>query len=177
MPHDFPSSHHNHDTYEHYKTNFTRPRSSRDGYLAAVEQAILGFSVGNRVFEKIQTKTFQMSDYHQLLTSIFHQVFFSSTSFAIAGGMLNSANLKARDYLLHHAEEEKDHWIWILQDLESTNYQGQDPRAGFPNPAAQAYLAYGVFLAITNPLGRLAMANVLEGISARYGLSTGKSVL
>lgn len=169
--------HHDEQQYLAYKIKFPRPQSSREEYINTVEQAISDFSKENRVFEKIQTKSFLISDYHRLLTSIFHQVFYSSTSFAIAGGMLTQTNLRARDYLFHHAEEEKDHWIWILQDLESTGYKGEDPRAGFPNHAAQAYLSYGVYLSVMNPLGRLAMANVLEGISARYGLNTGKSVM
>lgn len=166
-----------HEEYSEYKTNFPRPQSSPEGYMAAVEGAIADFSKDNQVFTKISQKNFTITDYHRLLTSIFHQVFYSSTSFAIAGGMLAQSNLIARDYLFHHAEEEKDHWIWILQDLESTGYKGEDPRCGFPNPAAQAYLSYGVFLSMMKPLGRLAMANVLEGISARYGLSTGKNVV
>jgi hypothetical protein len=82
-----------------------------------------------------------------------------------------------RTYLFHHAEEEKNHWVWILEDLESTGYKGKDPRGDFPNWAAQAYLSYGVYLSFFNPLARLAMANVLEGISGQFGLKYGAKAL
>ena len=88
----------------------------------------------------------------------------------------NSSSTISR-YLLHHADEEMDHWQWILEDLKSTGYKGRDPREEHPTWAAQSYLSYGVYLSFFNPTGRLAMAQVLEGISAQFGLNYGAKAL
>ncbi len=150
-----------------------RPKSSFKGYKQDVATAIESFTRENKIISALEKGSFNIEGYHGLLKTIFHQVYFSSTSFGLAGSLLSAASVSARSYLLHHAEEEKDHWIWILEDLQSTGYAGIDPRASFPNSAAQAYLSYGVFLSLFNPLGRLAMANVLEGISGKFGVMYG----
>lgn len=154
-------------------STFPIATSTFDNYLKTVDQNIQSFAQGNLVIDKINNGTFQIVDYHRLLLSLFHQVCHSSTSFAIAGAMSSNISPAIKDYLLHHAEEEKSHWAWILEDLESTGYNGPDPRSTFPNWAAQSYLSYGVYLSFFDPVGRLAMANCLEGISGRYGIEMG----
>ena len=74
----------------------------------------------------------------------------------------------ARDYLLHHADEEKSHWQWVINDLKRIGYKGGDPRNNLPNPACQTYIAYNVFTAVKDPLSRLAIAFVLETIGATF---------
>lgn len=154
-----------------------RPKSSFESFLKTQESAVKDFLKDNRVIEKIEANAFSIDSYHSLLRSIFHQVYFSSTSFGLAGAMSSLVSPPVRTYLLHHAEEEMNHWTWILQDLKSTGFKGVDPRSEHTNWAAQAYLSYGVYLALFNPLGRLAMAQVLEGISGTFGTSYGMKAL
>jgi hypothetical protein len=146
-----------------------RPKSTLTNYSKTQEQAVTDFTQDNQVIMLLETGKFILKNYHALLKAIFHQVYFSSTSFAMAGAMSAHASVAARQYLLHHAEEEMNHWQWILEDLKSTGYKGADPREEHPNWAAQAYLSYGVYLSMFKPIGRLAMAQVLEGISAKFG--------
>lgn len=146
-----------------------RPVSDFQGYAKAAEQAAQDFLKGNKVIDLIDGGKFTMRHYHNLLRAIFHQVYFSSTSFGIAGAMSAYFSVPIRTYLLHHAEEEMNHWIWILEDLEGTGYKGPDPRSELPNWAAQAYMSYGLYLSMFQPAGRLAMASVLEGVSGKFG--------
>lgn len=95
----------------------------------------------------------------------------------MAGAMSSLTSPAVRTYLMHHAEEEMMHWQWIIDDLNSTGFKGPDPRTQHPNWSAQAYLSYGVYLALFNPVGRLAMAQVLEGISGGFGTTYGMKAL
>lgn len=158
-------------------TNFPRQTSDHGRYLSALERSVAEFGRANSVFDLVNSGKVQMKDYHNLLISIFHQVYFSSTTFAMAGAMCSLIDVGARGYLLHHAEEEKDHWGWILEDLAATGYKGQDPRGMHAHWSSQAYLSYGVYLSMFMPLGRLAMAHSLEGISGHYGLEFGQKFL
>lgn len=152
---------------------WVRPKSSFENYQKCQADAVTSFLKGNKVIDAIEKNQFSINSYHQLLKSIFHQVYFSSTSFALAGAMASLTSPPVRTYLLHHAEEEMNHWTWILGDLQSTGYKGADPRSEHPNWASQAYLSYGVYLSMFNPIGRLAMAQVLEGISGTFGSNYG----
>lgn len=154
-----------------------RPQSSFQSYQKTVESSIEAFVSENLLVELLEKKQARLEHYHRLLIGIFHQVYYSSTSFALAGAMCTRLDIRARQYLLHHAEEEQDHWQWILNDLKNTGYTGPDPRGTFPNWAAQSYLSYGIYLASFQPLGRLAMAHTLEGISGKFGLKLGAQML
>lgn len=156
---------------------WNRPKSSLQGYQKVQSEAVQDFLKGNKIIELLETNSFSAKHYHCLLTSIFHQVYFSSTSFAIAGAMASNTSVNVRTYLMHHAEEEMNHWQWIIEDLQSTGFQGADPRSEHPTWAAQGYLSYGVYLSMFNPIGRLAMAQVLEGISGSFGTSYGMKAL
>jgi hypothetical protein len=83
----------------------------------------------------------------------------------------------AKEYLLRHAEEERPHWRWVLNDLRSTGYEGPDPRAGPPHLTCQAYIGLNDHLASHVPFARLGTAAVLEGIGARYGGKYGRRLI
>ena len=136
-------------------------------FKAVVNEAIEHFA-GNKLFALLREKNIKYMIYHKYLKMVFHQVYHSSSSFALAGANCPTTQAKIRDYLIHHADEEKNHWEWVLEDLESTGYQGPDPRGEFPPVACQSYLAYNYFLAIKSPIARLGAAATLEGIGAKY---------
>lgn len=163
------------DNYTYEKWN--RPKSNFANYKKTQEAAVKEFLKGNKLIDLLESGDLTMANYHSLLKTIFHQVYFSSTSFAISGGMLANTSVAGRGYLLHHAEEEMDHWQWILEDLASTGYKGNDPRNEFAAWPAQAYLSFGVYISMFKPIGRLAMAQVLEGISGEFGLKYGAKAL
>lgn len=160
-----------------YVRAFEIKNSTFSEFEATAKQAISNFIVDNKIISAIETGQVDIKMYHKLLTGIFHQVFNSSGSFALAGSMCNTSQIAEREYLFHHAEEEMTHWQWILSDLKTTGYNGSDPRDVFPSASTTAYLSYAYYLALKFPIGRLAMALVLEGISGTFGLKYGAQVM
>jgi len=162
---------------DHYEKIFSRhlnfPKGDKKTFITAQERAVSEFK-NNLIFKKLDQKTATMNDYHSMLLMIFHQAYNSAASFALAASNCGPKLFKARDYLIKHSGEEKDHWLWIISDLEKSGYKGADPREIFPTQESQAYLSFGYFLALTFPLGRLAMASVLEGVGGTYGKSYGQ---
>jgi heme oxygenase len=83
----------------------------------------------------------------------------------------------AKEYLLQHAEEERVHWRWVLNDLAATGYMGSNPRAHPPHASCQAFLGLLYYISEEAPVARLAIAAVLEGIGARHGGTYGRKLL
>lgn len=140
----------------------------KNQFKLAVEAAVKRFPENNMA-KLVDEQSFTMTHYHDILRMIFHQTFRGPSTFALASAYINPAYHNIREYLIHHAEEEKTHWQWVIGDLKNTGYQGIDPREEFPRPACEAYIAFNYYTATTFPLGRLAIAIVLESIGATYG--------
>lgn len=140
---------------------------SRVAFESAVAQAIEAFPA-NSLARRIEAAEFGFPEYHRLLNTIFHQTFRAPQSFALAGAMMPSHHLTARNYLIRHAAEEHTHWEWALNDLEKTGYAGPDPREEVPSPACAAYIGFNYFIALQHPIARLSIAAVLEGLGAAY---------
>jgi hypothetical protein len=160
--------------YTYYEENIARPRSSEKEFIEVSENCFQSF-LNNNFIKKVNEKSLSLIDYHKLLTNLFYQVYYSSSSFSIAAGRCSWEEKIMRDYLIKHAEEEKTHWCWILDDLKSTGCV-HDPRSSFPDYKAVSYYSYAHFLANKNPLLRLAMAYFLEGLSAKHGRQIGMEV-
>jgi hypothetical protein len=142
--------------------------TAKNRFAQAVENAIEAFP-HNRLCQRVDAGSLEMKHYHAILLTIFHQTYKSPYTFARAAVNCSWRHEAAKDYLLHHAEEERTHWRWVLEDLAATAYDGPSPRDGFPHPTCQAYLGLNYFVADEMPIGRLAIAAVLEGIGARCG--------
>ena len=127
----------------------------------------------NKLVSNLEDGNFSLENYHQLLLTLFHQVYYSSSSFGLAGTMMDSKQFKVREYLMEHAEEEKEHWTWIINDLRESGYTGADPRSTFPSKPTQAYIAFAMFIAHKHPVSRLAMGFVLEDLSGKFGVKYG----
>lgn len=137
-------------------------------FSQAVEEAIEAFP-RNRLCQRVDDGSLEMKHYHAILTTIFHQTYSGPYTFARAAVNCSWRHEAAKDYLLRHADEERTHWRWVLDDLAATEYGGPSPRHGFPHPTCQAYLGLNYFVAEEMPVARLAIAAVLEGIGACYG--------
>jgi len=132
------------------------------------------FTQKNKIIDLIDENALEMEHFHRLLNTLFHQVYNGSSSFALGGAMCDSRLFKIREYFFHHAEEEQDHWKWIIQNLRDTSFTGPDPRQKFPSFPTQAYISFAMFLASKQPVARLAMAYVLEGLSGNLGVQYGQ---
>lgn len=127
----------------------------------------------NRMFQRLDSGAMTKADYHSLLLMIFPQTFEVPGTFALAGVNCSARFQQVKEYLFHHADEEKTHWQWVIDDLKNTGYTGEDPRQLFPRPACQSYISFNYYTALKMPVARLAIATVLEGIGAQYGREYG----
>ena len=152
------------------------PESNFKKFAKRATQCVEDFTTNNAAIKLIDNNEFEMEHLHNLLNSLFHQVYNGSASFALAGSMCDSRFFKIREYLFHHAEEEQDHWKWIIQNLRDTGFEGADPRETFPSFQTQAYVSFAMYLAHKQPVARLAMAFVLEGLSGALGIDYGAKV-
>lgn len=148
--------------------------SNKNLLVSIVETKINQFA-DNRMCKKIDQGELEIEDYHQILCMIFHQVRESSSTFALSGVNCPPRLQTAKDYLFHHAEEEKSHWRWVINDLKQTGY-GADIEGSHPLPACQNYVAFNYYTALKMPIARLAIAAVLEGIGAKYGAHYAREV-
>lgn len=131
-------------------------------------RALIAQGATNPMARRIDEGPVTMRDYHSVLYTLFHQVSSSSGTFALAASQLDQDHWEAKTYLLHHADEEKTHWQWILSDLRETGFAGVMPDQALPSVACEAYIAYNYYVAQRRPLCRLAIAAVLEGLGATY---------
>src|SRR5438552_247817 len=86
----------------------------------AVASASLSFEK-TLLCDDLNSGRFTLSHYHELLRMIFHQTFHGPYTFALAAAHCPPNFPEVRSYLISHAEEEKTHWTWVLNDLKNTN--------------------------------------------------------
>lgn len=145
-------------------------------FLTAVDDQVAKFTEA-RLLQRLERSDVQMRHYHLLLTTLFHQTRSSPYTFARAAVNCSWHHAAAKEYLLKHAEEERTHWQWILDDLKATGYLGPDPRNTMPHPTCQAYVGLNYFVSEEFPVARLAIAAVLEGIGSQHGGNYGRKLL
>ena len=149
---------------------------NRKTFRDAVAHAVGAFP-DNATCRRLDAGELQVADYHRLLLTLFQQTFEGPGTFALAGFHCDTRFERARQYLVHHAEEEHEHWRWVIDDLRSSGYTGPDPRETWPCPETQAYVAFNVYTATRHPLARLGIAAVLEGIGGRWGTPYGRKLV
>ena len=161
-------------TYEEVEnTTLKYPQSNFEQFKNAADAGLKLFVEQNQIIALVNEGKAGIPHYHNLLNTLFHQVYMGSTSFALAGTNIDSRYFKIREYLFAHAEEEQHHWKWIIQNLRDTGYTGPDPREEFPTLPTQSYLAFAMYLAVKQPIARLAMAYMLESLSGELGIHYG----
>lgn len=149
--------------------------SSRDEFIKSLNESVEAFS-NNKLLIKLREKSFSITDYHNYLLCILHQTLNGPLTFAQAGANCTFKHVEIRQYLMKHAEEEMNHWKWVVEDLKNTNYPGKDPLQQFPPLECQAYVAFNFFVAQRFPLARLGIAAMLESIGAKYGKQSAMSI-
>lgn len=162
-------------TYEEVENQSLKfPESNFQKFSETCRAISEDFIKGNEIMKLIDEEELTIEHFHSLLLTIFHQVYVAgSTTLALAGVMTDGRYFKIREYLFHHAEEEQDHWKWIIQNLRDTGYKGPDPRETFPSYPAQAYQSFCMTFSLKHPIESLAICYVLESISSQLGVKYG----
>lgn len=127
--------------------------------------------------QRVSVGQVTLAHYHAILETVFHQTQAGPYSFAKAAVNCSWQHGHAKEYLLRHAEEERMHWRWVLDDLRNTGYCGASPTTQFPHASCEAFISYQSRIAEQMPVGRLAVAAVLEGIGAAFGSTRTRRLL
>lgn len=64
------------------------PESNFEQFSRTARKCVTEFTKGNRFFELIEQNELELPHLHQLLNTLFHQVYNGSASFAMAGTVL-----------------------------------------------------------------------------------------
>ncbi len=147
-----------------------------DEFRTAVQSAIDQFPRA-RLLQRVDEGRVSLNHYHAILETVFHQTYSGPYTFARAGVNCSWQHEVAKEYLIRHAEEERTHWRWVLNDLAATGFSGSSPRDRPPHPSTQAFIGLQYYMAQEFPIGRLAIASVLEGIGAHLGGPYGAKML
>ena len=150
--------------------------SEATAFWREVDSQIHAFPTA-RLVRRVDAGNVAMAHYHAILTTLFHQTQSGPYTFAKAAVNCGWQQPTAKEYLLRHAEEERTHWRWVLDDLRNTGYVGACPTTTLPHPSCEAFISYQSRIAELMPVGRLAMAAVLEGIGAAFGSTRGRQLL
>jgi len=156
--------------------NSSPEQVERARFLKIVEKYVSTFTE-TKVIKKIFENKLTIDDYHRMLLNIFHQSRRGPLTFALAGTRVDLKHWGIQSYLLHHAEEEKSHWEWTINDLTKTNYSGEHPEKLYPTPATSAYVAFNYHIALNMPLARLGIALLLENLGANYGRRVAETLM
>lgn len=139
--------------------------ASRDDFPAQIDREVLAMEQ-TAALRAIRDGRFGKADYQRVLCRLFHQVYSSAGTFSLAAAHCSARYQSIREYLIQHAEEEKAHWRWILDDLEAMNYQGPRPDKTLPSAATLSYVAFNHYIAVHRPIARLGIAAMLEKLGA-----------
>jgi len=142
----------------------------------AVAAAVASFPTA-RLLQRVEVGAVEMHHYHAILATLFHQTYVGPYTFARAAVNCNWRHEAAKEYLLRHAEEERTHWRWVLDDLKATGFEGPDLRNEPPHYTTQAFIGLHYYMAEQVPIARLAIAAVLEGIGATHGAAYGSQLI
>lgn len=136
-----------------------------------VETAVRNFSE-NALLSLLNEQKPKLDHYHQILLSLAPQVYNSSSTFSLAAVRTPPQFEKIRLYLMAHADEEKTHYTWVINDLKNTGYSGPHPLKKMPTLSCLNYISLNWYVAEQYPLARLGIAAVLESIGASLGKGT-----
>lgn len=143
---------------------------NREDLQRLVGQCMARFAENN-ICRSIESGAFTLNNYSNVLRMLFHQVYNSSNSFALAAAGLPPARNLARDYLIKHAEEEKLHWKWIVEDLQGITGKPEGIFGEFAPTPCQAYISFNFYIASRAPIARLGIAAMLESLGATFSKS------
>lgn len=135
---------------------------------AELAQRVADVFTGGELMQRLRAGQLGVELYRTYLRAMFHFVESSSATLARAAACVDSSVL--REYLWHHAVEERGHERQIADDLRAL---GDDPDAlagSLPVPICQAYVSYfrtaGEY---AHPAERLGAVLAIESLGKRLG--------
>jgi pyrroloquinoline quinone (PQQ) biosynthesis protein C len=104
----------------------------------------------------------------RLLVETYHYIRHSVPLMELAGSKCIESRPAMAGYFVHHIEEEKDHDIWLLEDLSTLGLNPEEVKASLPlRPTLGMVSSQYYLIERVNPMGLLGYMYILEGLTPR----------
>lgn len=104
----------------------------------------------------------------RLLVETYHYIRHSVPLMEFAGAKCMESRPGMAHYFKHHIEEEKDHDIWLLEDLATLGLNPEEVQASLPlRPTLGMVSSQYYLIEHVNPMGLLGYMYILEGLTPR----------
>ncbi len=118
-----------------------------------------------------------LESYVAFLTEAYHHVKHTVPLLMACGSRVPHEPRWIREALAEYVEEEKNHEMWILNDIEACGVDPKKVRFGQPGHATEMMVAYAYYtIDRVNPLGFFGMVQVLEGTSIEVALKAANAI-
>lgn len=104
----------------------------------------------------------------RLLVETYHYIRHSVPLMEVAAKHCATSHPKTAEYYLHHCDEEKDHDIWLLEDLATIGLEADAIKKSLPERSTLGMVASQYYLIErVNPAGLLGYMYILEGMTPK----------
>jgi len=147
-----------------------------DQLYAATEQARTEFMATPLIHAGVNGDL-SLDAYVAFLTEAYHHVKHTVPLLMACGSRVPHEPRWIREALAEYVDEEKNHEMWILNDIEACGVDPKSVRFGQPRHATEMMVAYAYYtIDRVNPLGFFGMVQVLEGTSIEVALNAAKAI-
>ena len=123
-----------------------------------------------RLFKALFSNALDPAAYIRYLQNAYYYAQYSPRIMALAASRCMDTHPELAAYLLHHAEEERGHDLWALEDLRDFQVSEAQARSALPVPACAAMVGYIHYVAgFSNPVGVFGWMYILEAVGHDLG--------
>jgi pyrroloquinoline quinone (PQQ) biosynthesis protein C len=138
--------------------------------LSVLRQLVAHELQDTRLFKALFTNALDQAAYIRYLQNAYYYARHSPKIMALAASRCMDSHPELAAYLLHHAEEERGHDLWALEDLRDFHIDEAQARSALPVPACAAMVGYIHYVAgFSNPIGVFGWMYILEAVGHDLG--------
>lgn len=141
-----------------------------DQMMEATKQDFSDHIESNPLMQALYNRALTREQYIGYLTQNFHFVRNTAPALAMAASYIGEDRRKMRAWFIHHAEEEIDHDLLCLKDLEALGVDPEAARNSQIGPGAWGLVSQFYYIAAhNNPAIMMGMSSAAEGLGAAHG--------
>ncbi|TDD32782.1 iron-containing redox enzyme family protein [Actinomadura sp. KC06] len=141
--------------------------------LLAATQSEFDSEIGqNPLIETVVSGQMKREHYVAYLRETYHMVRHTSRMLSLAGARLGDDYRKLRDWFFEQVQEENNHDLFCIRDLENLGENAEEILAVPPKRGSWGLVSQNYYMATYgSPLGILGVASLTEGLGADLGKS------
>ncbi|MEV3993197.1 iron-containing redox enzyme family protein [Streptomyces sp. NPDC049837] len=146
--------------------------SNFEKLLAATEDEFTSEIERNPLIEVVAGGRMKREHYISYLRETYHMVRHTSRMLSLAGARLGDDYRGLRDWFFEQVQEENNHDLFCIKDLQNLGENAEEVLAVPPKPGSWGLVAQNYYMATYgSPLGILGVASLTEGLGADLGKS------